>query len=69
MTREQAEKELIVMLEEAEQGPYYDVDEVFAHLRESLKGNSALTEEERLSYEQRILHEAEVMRALGLLEE
>ncbi|SHH56878.1 hypothetical protein SAMN02745823_00320 [Sporobacter termitidis DSM 10068] len=69
MTREQAEKELIAMLEEAGQGPYYDADEVFAHLLESLTDKFALTEEERRSYEQRMLHETEVIQALGLLEE
>lgn len=69
MTREQVEKALIAMPEEAGQGPYYDAEVVFAHLRESLDGNFPLTEEERRSYEQKVLHEAEVIQALGLLEE
>ena len=36
MTREEAEKELIAMLEEAEGGPSYSMEEVDAYMRELL---------------------------------
>ena len=36
MTREEAEKELIAMLEEAEGGPLYSMEEVDAYMRELL---------------------------------
>ena len=36
MTREEAEKELIAMLEEAEGGPSYSIEEVDAYMRELL---------------------------------
>ena len=36
MTREEAEKELIAMLEEAEDGPTYSMEEVDAYMRELL---------------------------------
>jgi len=34
MTREEAEKELIAMLEEAEGGPSYSIEEVDAYMRD-----------------------------------
>lgn len=36
MTREEAEKELIAMLEESEGGPSYSMEEVDAYMRELL---------------------------------